>query len=217
MRRTIDYKKSPCPRFDAVADIMEYLGQEKYDEFVRLGMGQFKNVRQFSFFCMLAGIDGFPVEAWYDHFHGEGAWQREWTSWKWESPAMPNLRERTAHATPVGKYANYNSWPTLLEIVSKRELDMSNPKQAYDAGMMMGVASSLGELRQIDGADIPGWMHNQRLMCVWFVLKHPAGQIDDESKRNILAVWETRKWNAELNGFDSRVHIWELGCKHRVR
>lgn len=75
MRTTKDYSKSPAPKFDAVQDIMEYLGREKYDELIENGMGEFKNPNQFSFFCMLAGIDGFPVEAWYDHFHGEGSFK----------------------------------------------------------------------------------------------------------------------------------------------
>ena len=76
MRRTIDYTKSLTPKFDAVNDIMDYLGPEKYAELVEKGMNQFTNPRQFEFFCMLAGIDGFPVIAWYDHFHGEGAWDK---------------------------------------------------------------------------------------------------------------------------------------------
>lgn len=76
MRQIKDYTKSLTPKFDAVNDIIDYLGQTKYDELIEKGIGKFTNINQFNFFCMLAGIDGFPVIAWYDHFHGEGSYER---------------------------------------------------------------------------------------------------------------------------------------------
>lgn len=74
MKATINYSKSPAPNFDAVNDIMEYLG-EKYSE-IAPQIGKVLNTEHFAFYCGLAGIEGFPVKAWYDHFHGQGAWDK---------------------------------------------------------------------------------------------------------------------------------------------
>lgn len=74
MRTTKDYSKSPAKHFDAVEDIKKYLGVAKWNELYP-EMAKVKNPKQFSFYCMLAGIEGFPVEAWYDLYHGQGAFK----------------------------------------------------------------------------------------------------------------------------------------------
>lgn len=73
MKTTKDYSQSPAPAFDAVNDIMEYFGDKKYNE-ISPQMSLIKNCRQFQFYCMAAGIKGFPVKAWYEHYHGQGTW-----------------------------------------------------------------------------------------------------------------------------------------------
>lgn len=73
MHTTIDYSNSPAPAFDAVYDIMEYFGDAKYNE-ISPQMSCVKDHRQFQFYCMIAGIEGFPVKAWYEHYHGQGTW-----------------------------------------------------------------------------------------------------------------------------------------------
>lgn len=75
MHTTIDYSKSPSPQFDAVNDIMEYLG-DRYAK-VSPAMATITDCYQFSCYCALAGIKGFPVKAWYEHFHGQGSWNED--------------------------------------------------------------------------------------------------------------------------------------------
>lgn len=75
MKTTIDYTNSPAKNFDAVEDIKEYLGAKKWAE-VSPEMARITNVHQFNFFCGLAGIEGFPVQAWYDLYHGEGSYRK---------------------------------------------------------------------------------------------------------------------------------------------
>ena len=72
MKTTIDYSKSPAPAFDAVEDIKEYLG-ERYDQIAPLIKAE-TNRDNFAMACSFAGIHGYPVKAWYEHFHGQGSW-----------------------------------------------------------------------------------------------------------------------------------------------
>lgn len=74
MHTKVDYTKSSAPNFDAVNDIMEWLG-DKYAT-VAPEMAKVTDTDAFMFYCGLAGIQGFPVRAWYDHFHGEGAFAK---------------------------------------------------------------------------------------------------------------------------------------------
>lgn len=81
MHTDISYKNEPAPRHKAIEDIKDWLGMPKYNE-IRPMMTRVTNVKQFSFYCGLAGIQGFPVMAWYDSFHGEGAWDKAWSEQK---------------------------------------------------------------------------------------------------------------------------------------
>lgn len=74
MKTIINYKNSPAPNFDAVEDIREYFG-DRYDT-VSAEMRKIKDPDLFSSYCGFAGIEGFPVRAWYDHYHGGGAWEK---------------------------------------------------------------------------------------------------------------------------------------------
>lgn len=65
MKTTVDYSKSPAKNFDAVEDIKKYLGLKKWNE-ISPEMAKVTDVRQFDVFCMIAGIEGFPVVAWFD-------------------------------------------------------------------------------------------------------------------------------------------------------
>jgi hypothetical protein len=76
MHTTIDYNKSPTPQFDAVEDIRDWLGKERYKT-VAPEMAKLSNCEAFAMYCSLAGIQGFPVKAWYEHFHGQGSWKPE--------------------------------------------------------------------------------------------------------------------------------------------
>lgn len=72
MKQTRDYSKSAAPRFDALQDLIEFLG----DRWPKCN-DQLKHVtdlRQFENWAGFAGVEGAPVEVWYDHIHGEGAW-----------------------------------------------------------------------------------------------------------------------------------------------
>lgn len=79
MKTTVDYSKSPAKNFDAVEDIKKYLGPRKWKE-VSPEMATVTNVRQFDVLCGLAGIEGFPVVAWFDLYHGEGAYTAAWNA-----------------------------------------------------------------------------------------------------------------------------------------
>lgn len=72
--QTIDYSNSPAKAADAVQDVREWFGR-KYDGIAE----QMKLVRdpnKFTFYCMLGGVEGYPAKAWYEHFHGEGSWDK---------------------------------------------------------------------------------------------------------------------------------------------
>ena len=72
----IDYSKSPAPTFDAVQDIIDYLGEKKYKEISPM-ISRITHCGQFAMYCSIAGIHGFPVRAWYEHYHGRGSWKQE--------------------------------------------------------------------------------------------------------------------------------------------
>lgn len=77
MKTTKDYSKSPAKSFDALEDIRDYLGAARW-EALYPQMKAVTHPRQFTFFCSIAGIEGFPVTAWYDHYHGQGALTKAW-------------------------------------------------------------------------------------------------------------------------------------------
>ena len=70
---TIDYSKSPAKAFDEVEDIKEYLG-DRYDHMVEL-IENVSDCERFTFYCSMMGISGFPVKAWYEHFHGQNSYK----------------------------------------------------------------------------------------------------------------------------------------------
>ncbi len=72
---TIDYSKSPAKAFDAVEDIKDYLG-DRYDHMVEL-IENVSDCERFAFYCSMMGISGFPVKAWYEHFHGQNSFKGE--------------------------------------------------------------------------------------------------------------------------------------------
>lgn len=74
MHKTVDYSKSPAPSFDAVEDIRNWLG-DSYDE--KAAIMRTLSQEDFAASCgLFLGIEGFPVQAWYEHFHGQGAWKK---------------------------------------------------------------------------------------------------------------------------------------------
>ena len=73
---TTDYSKSVAPHFDAVQDIIDYLGAERYAK-IAPEMAKLKHCGAFAMYCSLAGIQGFPAKAWYEHFQGQGSWKPE--------------------------------------------------------------------------------------------------------------------------------------------
>lgn len=73
MKTTIDYSQSAAPAFDAVEDIKEYLGKDRWEQ-VSPEMAKITDREQFAAFASFAGIEGFPVRAWYELYHGQGSW-----------------------------------------------------------------------------------------------------------------------------------------------
>lgn len=74
MHTTIDYSGSPSMAFDAVEDIKEWLGKAKWDEISPM-MAKVTDCEQFRMYAWLAGVQGFPVKAWYEIYHGQGSWK----------------------------------------------------------------------------------------------------------------------------------------------
>lgn len=76
MKTIVDYAKSPAPKADAVNDVKDYFGT-KWNE-ISAHMRQIKDVEQFELWANFAGVEGFPVKAWYDLYWGEGAYDAAW-------------------------------------------------------------------------------------------------------------------------------------------
>jgi hypothetical protein len=72
MKQTRDYSKSQAPRFDALQDVIEWLGP-RWPE-CNTHLKGVTDPDQFDMWADFAGIQGAPVEAWFEHIHGEGAW-----------------------------------------------------------------------------------------------------------------------------------------------
>ena len=76
MHITLDYKDRRDPAQAAIADIRDWLGVAKFDELCP-EMAKLTHCGNFAMYCALAGIQGFPVRAWYESFHGQGSWKPE--------------------------------------------------------------------------------------------------------------------------------------------
>jgi hypothetical protein len=74
MHYNVSYKNLPEDekRVKAVLDIKEYLGTERFNkveaDFRQLG---YIEPDKFEFLCMIAGIEGYPVGAWYASLFGD--------------------------------------------------------------------------------------------------------------------------------------------------
>lgn len=71
MHTTIDYAQSSTPELDAMADIKNHIG-DRYDEIAPI-MAKFDNLEDFRFACWFFGIQGFPVDVWFEHLHNSEA------------------------------------------------------------------------------------------------------------------------------------------------
>lgn len=77
MHTEVDYTNRPSAKFDAVEDVKSWIGPERWAK-LSLQMAKVTNPEHFAIYADLAGIQGFPVEAWYDLYHGEGAYVKAW-------------------------------------------------------------------------------------------------------------------------------------------
>lgn len=80
MKVTVDYGASPAKLTDALADVIEYFGDRWPD--VRPLMAQIVDPAEFEAFANFAGVEGLPVRAWYEHYHGGEAWDAAWAAAK---------------------------------------------------------------------------------------------------------------------------------------
>jgi len=74
MKTKRDYSKSNAKAFDAVEDIKGYFG-DRWEK-VSLLMRDIPNVQSFSTWANFAGIEGYPIEAWYDLYFGQGSYRK---------------------------------------------------------------------------------------------------------------------------------------------
>ncbi len=72
MHNTVDYSKRLTPNFDAVNDVKSWFG-DRWDQ-ISPEMAKITNPNQFALAASFGGIQGFPVKAWYELYHGEGSW-----------------------------------------------------------------------------------------------------------------------------------------------
>ena len=73
MRVTKSYEDLPMPekREKAMRDIKAYLGPKKFQELNNKFISAGKiDSGQFEFICMVGGIEGYPVQAWYENLYG---------------------------------------------------------------------------------------------------------------------------------------------------
>ena len=75
MKQTVNYSKLPADgkQIRAVLDIKEYLGAEKFNN-IETQITQLEKPLtgdQFAFLCSVAGIEGYPVDAWYMSLYGD--------------------------------------------------------------------------------------------------------------------------------------------------
>lgn len=77
MHREVRYGERLTPKFDAVEDIKQWFGKRKWNE-ISPQFAKVTDPRAFQFLAGMGGVQGFPVEAWYDLYHGEGAWAKVW-------------------------------------------------------------------------------------------------------------------------------------------
>jgi hypothetical protein len=76
MHITVSYDNSPCHKADAIDDIKDWFGP-RWDS-VSSQMQTVTSVRAFGMLAAISGVQGFPVKAWYDLYHGDGAYDRAW-------------------------------------------------------------------------------------------------------------------------------------------
>jgi hypothetical protein len=74
MHQNFDYSKSAAPHSDAVIHVRDWFG-DRWDEISPLMKG-ITDPHMFRRWAAFAGIEGFPVEAWYDLYRGRGAYRK---------------------------------------------------------------------------------------------------------------------------------------------
>lgn len=74
MKTTVDYSRSPAKAFDAVEDVKSWFGP-KWPEVSDM-MKSITDPQTFAFYANFGGVEGYPVEAWYDLYHGQGAYAK---------------------------------------------------------------------------------------------------------------------------------------------
>lgn len=67
--------KSPAKAFDAVEDVKTWLGPDRWAG-ASPEMAKVKDPEQFGLWASFAGVEGYPVEAWYELYHGGGSWAK---------------------------------------------------------------------------------------------------------------------------------------------
>ena len=74
MQTTINYSQSKAPNFDAIEDLKDWFGADRFSKLTQ-ELSVIKDCKQFAMFCSLGGVQGFPVKAWYGLIHGQGSWR----------------------------------------------------------------------------------------------------------------------------------------------
>lgn len=76
---TKDYSQSPAPAFDAVEDIKAlFAASNRNWDTISRQMATIKDASAFAQWADYAGIQGYPVEAWYDLYNGQGSYKKFW-------------------------------------------------------------------------------------------------------------------------------------------
>ena len=71
---TVNYKDLPKEEAHqkAISDIIDWLGKERYDKISENFRAEgFMSLKHFTFYCGISGVQGFPVQAWYEELFGD--------------------------------------------------------------------------------------------------------------------------------------------------
>jgi len=133
------YWYGPSPKFDAVESIITWIGRMDYPE-LRASAIKIDCTVCFIECCEAIRVKGFPVEAWYDHFQGEGKFNERYPL---------DLEKHRKQAFELGIEAE-------AEAHAKREAGEPGPffveydgpmPDIFEEGMRAGAARREGEVQ----------------------------------------------------------------------
>lgn len=79
MHFTKDYSASPAPMFDALQDLKDWIGEDRWDGFYAAASAVDNAFDLKLQLAIFAGVEGKPVEALWEAIHGQGTWEEAYS------------------------------------------------------------------------------------------------------------------------------------------